>query len=75
MHRNDPAYPDHGVFRPERWLLGEPTTPDVQDAESSDLARAPHTFGPFSLGPRACAGRNMAYAELADTVARTLVDA
>ncbi|KAI4148241.1 MAG: hypothetical protein LQ340_005167 [Diploschistes diacapsis] len=55
--------------------LREPTTPDVQDAESSDLARAPHTFGPFSLGPRACAGRNMAYAELADTVARTLVDA
>lgn len=29
-------------------------------------------FSPFSLGTRSCAGRNLAYMELSDAVARTI---
>ena len=35
--------------------------------ESARLA-----FSPFSLGTRACAGRNMAYMELSDAIAKTI---
>ncbi|CAE6439543.1 unnamed protein product [Rhizoctonia solani] len=42
---------DPAEFRPERWL----------DGKSSSLNKY---FVPFSLGPRACIGRNIAYMEL-----------
>ncbi|CCO33927.1 Benzoate 4-monooxygenase [Rhizoctonia solani AG-1 IB] len=50
---------DPEEFRPERWL----------DDNSSSLNKY---FVPFSLGPRACIGRNIAYMELM-LIAATLV--
>lgn len=47
--------PDADVFRPERWA-------DVTDAQKA-------AFIPFSYGPRACVGRNVAEMELALIVA------
>ena len=43
---------DAGVFRPDRWLNGELTT------------RQKNAFTPFSVGPRACIGRNLAEMEM-----------
>ncbi|KAF8893218.1 cytochrome P450 monooxygenase pc-bph [Gymnopilus junonius] len=43
-------------FRPERWF----------ERDQADIQR---TFNPFSVGPRACVGRNLAYLELQIIVA------
>ncbi|KAI8934410.1 hypothetical protein NX059_009145 [Plenodomus lindquistii] len=50
--KHDPRYwADPNVFRPERWLEGG--SQDVKEASQ-----------PFSLGPRACLGINLAYLEM-----------
>lgn len=64
MHR-DPslwAYPDE--YRPERWLKQQngPGTPYEKDVRSS--------WRPFSLGPRACIGREMALQSIRLAVAK-----
>ncbi|KAH8824008.1 cytochrome P450 [Flagelloscypha sp. PMI_526] len=45
---------DVEVFRPERWL----------ESESMEKAERERAFQPFSLGPRACIGRNLAMLEM-----------
>ncbi|KIJ61578.1 hypothetical protein HYDPIDRAFT_96462 [Hydnomerulius pinastri MD-312] len=52
IHRDQNAWGgDSDVFRPERWFERDHTT--MQKA-----------FNPFSFGPRACVGRNLAFMEL-----------
>ncbi|KAK7462809.1 hypothetical protein VKT23_007389 [Stygiomarasmius scandens] len=55
IHR-DPAVwgEDVEAFRPERWFEG--------DKEAKELRN--RTFNPFSVGPRGCVGKNLAYLEL-----------
>ncbi|KAJ7512874.1 cytochrome P450 monooxygenase [Mycena galericulata] len=53
---------DVEAFRPERWL--------VDDKEKKDLMA--RTYNPFSVGPRACVGRNLASLELQIIVASIL---
>lgn len=60
MHRNEKVFPEPRVFRPERWLTDN-------DDEIKKL-RSAHL--PFSYGPRACIGRNLALATIHITVAR-----
>ncbi|KAI1821155.1 cytochrome P450 [Xylaria intraflava] len=58
VHYNEEYFPDPFTFKPERWL---------------DDANATHdAFAPFSLGPRGCAGKAMAYLEVSLVVAKTL---
>jgi benzoate 4-monooxygenase len=52
---------DSEIFRPERWLT----------EDKDDLAKMRSAFNPFSTGPRACVGRNVAEMELALIVAVT----
>jgi len=49
--------PDANEYKPERWIKENLTD------------RQKHAFIPFSYGPRACVGRNVAEMELALTVA------
>ncbi|KAH8113979.1 cytochrome P450 monooxygenase pc-bph [Phellopilus nigrolimitatus] len=57
VHRDARAWgADAGVFRPERWFERDPV----------EMQRA---FNPFSVGPRACVGRNLASMELLVIVA------
>ncbi|OTA91073.1 hypothetical protein M434DRAFT_355350 [Hypoxylon sp. CO27-5] len=58
LHHNEKYFPSPFTFRPERWL------------EENNLARA--AFTPFSIGPRSCAGKPLAYAELSLVLAKTL---
>ncbi|KAI9591962.1 cytochrome P450 [Syncephalis fuscata] len=51
------VFPDPHVFRPERWL----TTPE-------HLATMKKYSIPFSIGPRACIARNLAWMELRLTI-------
>lgn len=65
--RNHDVYGDEGTFRPERWIAG--SSPDVTDETVAAMRR---NFHPFTTGLGACVGRNVAYAEMMITVARTL---
>lgn len=64
IHHNDAYFPSPFSYQPERWLS------DSSTKESIGLAQS--AFCPFSLGPRGCIGRNMAYMELMTTLARTV---
>ncbi|KAH6876811.1 cytochrome P450 monooxygenase [Thelonectria olida] len=67
IHHNRAYFPEPFVYKPERWIV------DLDHGwtkESVDLARS--AFSPFSIGPRSCIAKNMAWMELTITVARTL---
>ncbi|KAH0826593.1 cytochrome P450 [Lanmaoa asiatica] len=60
IHRDKKVWGDDvDVFRPERWF-------------ERDYATLQKTFNPFSLGPRACVGRNLASMELLIIIASIL---
>ena len=68
IHHNSAYFRDPFVFKPERWLRA------LEDGTSGDeeLERAQAAFCAFSLGPRGCIGKNMAYVELSVTIAKML---
>ena len=56
-------------YIPERWLVDDDIQPgEIGSADS--VARTKNAFCPFSLGPRGCVGKGMAYKELMVVVAR-----
>lgn len=67
LHHNESVFPDPFVYRPERWIVDE-----EKGVSADDVARAESAFAPFSTGPRACIGKNLAYMELTITLARLL---
>lgn len=60
MHRHAAYFPEPAVFKPERWL----------HQSDQDLARLRSVHFPFSKGPRACIGKNLAYNTIYLTLAR-----
>ena len=68
IHHNPAYYPDPHAFKPERWIV-DPDNGGVT-AESVQLAK--DAFCPFSIGPRGCIGKNMAYLELMLVMGRLL---
>lgn len=64
VHHNEEYFPDPFTFQPERWL-SDTVTPEKKKAMRD-------AFMPFSLGPRGCAGKPMAYLEVSLVVAKTL---
>lgn len=65
LHHNERLFPDSFAFCPERWIVSANTSP-------ADVERMRRAFSVFSVGPRACAGRRLAYVELSDALARTV---
>lgn len=65
LHYNESVFLDPFVYRPERWIVDEES-----GVSATDVARAESAFSPFSMGPRACVGKNLAYLELSITMAR-----
>lgn len=61
IHHNAAYYHDPFSFTPERWL-----------SSTEDVALAQSAFCPFSVGPRGCIGKGMAYAEMGATLARVV---
>ncbi|KAL2009213.1 hypothetical protein VTN00DRAFT_7407 [Thermoascus crustaceus] len=53
VHHDPEIFPDPYEYKPERWL----------EMEGEEKRRALDSFIPFSTGPRACIGRNLAYFE------------
>ena len=62
IHHNEAYHPDPFEFKPSRWLSGS----------NEDVVLARSAFCPFSLGPRGCAGKALAYAEITLILARIL---
>ncbi|KAI8052178.1 cytochrome P450 [Syncephalis plumigaleata] len=57
LHRSSTLWDRPNDFTPERWL--------VSSEQMADMKKA---FMPFSFGPRACLGRNLAWMELKLTI-------
>lgn len=62
LHHNDKYFADPFTYRPERWL--------VDDEEQLRVMNS--AFCAFSVGPRGCAGKAMAYLETSLVVAKTI---
>ncbi|KAK0712587.1 cytochrome P450-like protein [Lasiosphaeria miniovina] len=61
IHHNPEYYPRPFDFVPERWTAAE-----------NEVALAQSAFCPFSVGPRGCIGKGLAYVEMTMTLARVL---
>lgn len=57
-------------FHPERFLLQQSDGPNESEFAKDNFA----VFQPFSVGPRNCIGKNLAYAEMRLILARLLFD-
>ncbi|PUU77174.1 cytochrome P450 [Tuber borchii] len=66
LHHNPAYFPDPFSFKPERWLSTCTPEEEVEAAQSA--------FTPFSIGPRGCIGKSVAYMELRLTLARLLFE-
>ncbi|KAI0396103.1 cytochrome P450 [Xylariaceae sp. FL0594] len=62
LHHNEEYFPDSFTYNPDRWLQ-----PETQKAKMVREA-----FAPFSVGPRACPGKSMAYQETNLVIAKML---
>jgi cytochrome P450 len=67
IHHNEECYPDSFQYLPERWIAA-----DDSEKEKVKVEKTQRAFTGFSIGPRACIGRNMAYVEMMITMARVL---
>lgn len=65
IHHNPNYYPMPFEFHPERWIEG--SSPEVT---KESVALAHSAFCPFSIGPRGCIGKGLAYNELMTGLAR-----
>jgi cytochrome P450 len=66
LHHNKDCFPEPFVFKPERWL------PEESQLSPEQTKIMHYAFSPFSIGPRSCAGKSMAYLEVSLVLAKTL---
>jgi len=67
IHHNASYYPEPYKYKPERWIAG--SEPGVTE---HSVSVAQSAFCPFSIGPRGCIGKGLAYIEMSITLARVL---
>lgn len=86
IHHNADYFDEPFRYLPERWIVGAKVEPASSSWSSSsswgdgaavevseaDVARAQAAFCPFSVGPRGCIGKGLAYVEMTITLARLL---
>jgi cytochrome P450 len=72
IHHNASYYPQPFTYVPERWIAGAPSKLSDPSVSEHDVALAQSAFCPFSIGPRGCIGKGLAYVELMTTLARLL---
>ncbi|KAF1968463.1 cytochrome P450, partial [Bimuria novae-zelandiae CBS 107.79] len=67
IHHNEEYFPEPFIFKPERWLDEEHTSDAIAARK-----KLREVFSPFSVGPRSCIGKAMAYMEASLTLALTM---
>ena len=70
VHHNPAYYPQPYAYMPERWMAG--STAGDRVFSEQDVALAQSAFCPFSIGPRGCIGKGIAYIEMTSALARLL---
>lgn len=70
IHHNAAYYPNPFLYNPERWITGSSKSYGVVGESSVETAHS--AFCPFSIGPRGCIGKGLAYIEMSTTLARLL---
>ncbi|KAI0487709.1 cytochrome P450 [Xylaria cf. heliscus] len=66
LHHNKEYFPDPFTYKPERWI---DTSEEGKEGSKYTYNAA---FAPFSVGPRACAGKSLAYLETSLLIAKML---
>jgi cytochrome P450 len=64
IHHNPSYFSDPFSYKPARWL--------PESASKDELELAHSAFCPFSVGPRGCIGKGLAYVELMTSLARVM---
>ncbi|KAI9699564.1 MAG: hypothetical protein M1820_007062 [Bogoriella megaspora] len=72
LHHDSRYFDRPFEYDPSRWFVKGNAEGEEDGQNSEVLARQRSAFIPFSFGPRACIGRNVALFELYMTVARTV---
>ena len=73
IHHSATYFPDPFAFRPERWISSTTNDDDDDDESTGDGAStARAAFCAFSLGPRGCVGKGLAYLEASLALAHLL---
>lgn len=72
IQHNDNYHPSPFRYVPERWIAGSANPLTGGPTSDADVALAGSAFCPFSIGPRGCIGKNLAYVEMTITLARTI---
>ncbi|KAF3763170.1 cytochrome P450 [Cryphonectria parasitica EP155] len=77
IHHNADYFPEPFRYVPERWIAGSKLPSSTLSSGGvmvgeTDVATAQGAFCPFSIGPRGCIGKGLAYVEMTMTLARTL---
>jgi cytochrome P450 len=67
IHHNSSYVPYPFSFQPERWVAG--SSPQISQ---DSVTTAQSAFAPFSVGPRGCIGKGIAYVELMTALARVV---
>ncbi|VBB80976.1 Putative cytochrome P450 E-class, group I [Podospora comata] len=71
IHHNANYYPEPFAYKPERWIAS-PGIEKEAGVREQEVALAQSAFCPFSIGPRGCIGKGLAYVEMSITLARVL---
>lgn len=69
IHHNPAYYPSPFAYVPERWIAG---AEEKGGTTEQRVHLAQSAFCPFSIGPRGCIGKGLAYVEMSITLARVL---
>lgn len=72
LSHNDSIFPDPFEYKPERWLPANSTDPKTNTFDEATRNLMLDTFASYSIGPRNCVGKPLAYLELSLVLARTL---
>ncbi|CAG7943360.1 unnamed protein product [Penicillium salamii] len=72
IHRQERYYREAGTYMPERWIENATCTAGASSWQTTkeSIETARHAFCPFSIGPRGCIGKSMAFMEMRLTLAR-----
>lgn len=72
IQHNEAYYPQPFTYAPERWINGAVNPVLKRNTTADDVAQAQSAFCPFSVGPRGCIGKGLAYVEMTLTIARAV---
>ena len=74
IHRHAQYYREPGAYIPERWIEGATCQTDskIWQTSKEEVELGRRTLCPFSIGPRGCIAKGMAFMEMRLTIARIM---